>query len=193
VVGLTPAPHQAEFIRARARELGLTDRVQINVTHFQETGFPDRSFDGASLVGSIVHMMDKASVVAECYRICKRKGKLYLSESCYRNPVKKQEFENRPGSLLVAQGIFGWVDMPPVSNYVRYMEDAGFSLSGLRDLTTDYHRTIEDWRANLLRNRAKFDAYAPGESDKYVRYFEAANAGWGFTTKHYAVVAARTR
>ena len=193
VVGLTPAPQQAEFIRARARDLGLTDRVKIEVTHFQETGFPDHSFDGASMVGSIVHMMDKASVIAESYRVCKRRGRLYLSESCYRNHVKKQEFEGRPGSMLVSHGIFGWGDMTPVSNYVRYIEDAGFSLIGFRDLTADYHRTIEDWRANLIRNKAQFETYVPGESDKYIRYFEAANAGWGYTTKHYAVVAARSR
>ncbi len=193
VVGLTPAPQQADFIRARAQELGLAHRVTIKVTHFQETGFPDDSFDGASLVGSIVHMADKAAVVGECYRICRRKGRVYLSESCYRNPAKKLEFESRPGSLHVAQNIFGWVDMPPVSHYVRHLEDAGFSLIGLRDLTADYHRTIEDWRTNLLRNRAQFDAFAPGESESYIRYFEAANAGWGFTTIHYAVVAARSR
>lgn len=193
VVGLTPAPHQAEFIRERARELGLAERVTITVTHFQETGFPERSFDGVSLVGSIVHMADKSSVVAESHRITKRKGKLYLSESCYRNALKKQEFENRPGSLHVANNIFGWVDMPPVSNYVRYMEDAGYSVVGLRDLTSDYHQTIEAWRANLIRNRAQFEELAPGEYDSYIRYFEAANAGWGFTTKHYAVIGARNR
>jgi len=193
VVGLTPAPQQAAFIRARARELGLSDRVTIEVSHVQETRFPEASFDGASMVGSIVHMMDKAAVVAECYRICKRRGRLYLSESCYRNHARKQEFENRPGSLMVRHDIFGWGDMTPLSSYVRYMEDAGFSVIAMRDLTADYRRTIEDWRANLLRNRAEFDACVPGESDKYIRYFEAANAGWGYTTKHYAVVGARSR
>jgi cyclopropane-fatty-acyl-phospholipid synthase len=193
VVGLTPAPHQAEYIRERAHERGLANRVTVKVTHFQETRLPDKSFDGASLVGSIVHMMDKASVVAETYRICKPKGRLYLSESCYRNAARKAEFETRPGSLHVANSIFGLVDMPPVSNYARYMEDAGYSLIGLRDLTADYHRTIEDWRANLIRNKAQFESHAPGEWDKYIRYFEAANAGWGFTTKHYAIIGARSR
>jgi cyclopropane-fatty-acyl-phospholipid synthase len=132
-------------------------------------------------------------VVAECYRICKRRGRLYLSESCYRNKAKKREFEDRPGSLLVSHGIFGWSDLPPVSSYVRYIEDAGFSLIGLRDLTADYHKTIEAWRANIIRNQDAFDACLTSESARYIRYFEAANAGWGHTTKHYAVIASRTR
>ncbi len=193
VVGLTPAPQQAEYIRNRVHARGLADRVSIQVTHFQETRFPDESFDGASMVGSIVHMRNKATVIAESHRVCKRRGRLYLSESCYRNHAKKQEFENRPGSLLVSHGIFGWGDMTPVSNYVRYVEDAGFSLIGLRDLTADYRRTIEAWRANLIRNRDEFDACLPQQSEKYIRYFEAANAGWGYTTKHYAVIASRSR
>ena len=193
VVGLTPAPEQAEFIQARASARGLSARVNIVVTHFQESRFPTRGFDGMSFVGSIVHMMDKAAVIAECFRLCKPKGRIYVSESCYRNSARRREFEHRPGSLLVSEGIFGFADMPPVSDYVRHLEEAGFSLIGLRDLSADYRRTIEDWRANLLRNQARFERYAPGEFDKYVKYFEVANAGWGFVTKHYAVVGTRSR
>jgi cyclopropane-fatty-acyl-phospholipid synthase len=95
--------------------------------------------------------------------------------------------------LLVSHGIFGWGDMSPVSFYVSDIEDAGFSLIGLKDLTADYRRTIEAWRANLIGNKDEFDACLSLQSEKYIRYFEAANSGWGYTTKHYAVIASRSR
>ncbi|MCG8422275.1 MAG: class I SAM-dependent methyltransferase [Proteobacteria bacterium] len=193
VVGLTPAPRQAEFIRARAAEFGVGDLVQIQVTHFQETSFSARSFDGMSMVGSIVHMFNKPAVLAECYRLCKRKGRVYLSESCYRNQAKHDDFESRPGSRYVSRDIFGWGDMVPLSTYVRGFEDAGFSLVGLRDLTADYHTTIEAWRANTLARSEEFEAIEKGSTERYVRYFETANAGWGYTTKHYALTASRSR
>jgi cyclopropane-fatty-acyl-phospholipid synthase len=191
VTGLTPSPKQAEFIRARAR--GLAERVNIEVTHFQETAFPARSFDAITLLGSIVHMQDKASVLAECFRLCKQRGRVYLSESCFRNAAIEREFAERPGTVFVRDSIFGWGELLPLSRYVQWFEDAGFSLTALTDLTSHYYQTIEHWRANALANRDRLDAIEAGLTDKLVHYFDISNAGWGYTSKHYALVGARSR
>lgn len=178
-----------------ADQLGLRggERVHIEVGHFQETSFPARSFDGISLLGSIVHMRDKPGVLAECFRLCKQRGRVYLSESCFRNAAIEREFAERPGTLFVRDSIFGWGELLPVSHYVQCFEDAGFSLVGLTDLTADYYRTIEHWRSNALARREQLDAIEPGLTDKLVHYFEISNAGWGYTSKHYALVGARSR
>jgi cyclopropane-fatty-acyl-phospholipid synthase len=34
---------------------------------------------------------------------------------------------------------------------------------------------------------------APGMSEPLERYLSTANAGWGYTTKHYALTATRSR
>lgn len=193
VTGVTPSPRQAEHIAERARARGITDRVHIQVGHFQETDLPARCFDGITLLGSIVHMRDKPGVLAECFRLCKQRGRVYLSESCFRNAAIAREFAERPGTRFVRDSIFGWGELLPLSHYVQCFEDAGFSLVGLTDLTAHYHRTIEHWRARALASREQLDAIEPGLTDKLVHYFDVSNAGWGYTSKHYALVGARSR
>jgi cyclopropane-fatty-acyl-phospholipid synthase len=193
VVGLTPSPKQASFVRQRATRLGVASRVDIRVAHVQENDLESQSFDAITLLGSIVHMKDKAGVLADCYRLCRPRGRIYLSETCFRNSARAKEFADRPGTLFVRDAIFGWGELIPLSDYVRFFEDAGFSLIGLTDLTEHYYQTIERWRSNAEAHRDKLDAIERGVTDKLVRYFDVSNAGWGFTTKHYALVAARSR
>ena len=192
-LGLTPSPHQAAFIRRRAEERGLGTRVRIEVTRVEEVALPDRSFDAITLLGSIVHMRDKAAVLARWHRLLRSHGRVYLSESCFRNAAVAREFAERPGTLFVRDTIFGWGELLPVSRYVKDLEDAGFSLVALTDLTNHYRTTIERWRDNALAHRVELDALEPGLTDKLVHYFDISNAGWGYTSKHYAIVGGRAR
>jgi cyclopropane-fatty-acyl-phospholipid synthase len=195
VVGITPAPQQAAYVRARAQALGVADRVEVICAQIDEGAaeLPSAGFDGIGMVGSIVHFRDKAETLRQAYRVLRKGGLVYLSESCFRNAAREREFAERPGTLFVRDTIFGWGELLPVSRYVAWFEDAGFSLTGLTDLTDHYARTIEDWRTNALRNRAQLEAIEPGLTDRLVHYFEASNAGWGYTTKHYALTAAKRR
>lgn len=83
--------------------------------------------------------------------------------------------------------------MLPLSRLLQSIEDAGFSLVGLRDLTADYFRTIEHWAARVRERKVELEAIVPGTAEHLLHYFDIANAGWGFTTKHYAVVARKGR
>ncbi len=193
VVGVTPAPRQADYIRARASRLGIADRVRIVVGHFHEVSLAPGSFDGVSFVGSITHFQDKPGTLVKAWSLLKPSGNVYLSETCFASAAKRREFESRPGTRFVLQDTFGWAELIPVSDYVRYFEDAGFSLRGLTDLTEAFYRTIEIWSQNAERNREALDAIESGLSERLLRYFEISNAGWGYTSKQYAVIASKRR
>ena len=45
----------------------------------------------------------------------------------------------------------------------------------------------------MQANAAKLDAIAPGIAAQLEHYLEVANAGWGYTTKHYALVLRNAR
>lgn len=193
VVGITPSPHQAEFIRERARSLGLDKAVRIENSHVEKLELPARSFDAITMVGSIVHMVDKGRVLEECYRVARHHGRLYLSETCFRSQKRYDQFSKGEAFGFIRDDIFGWGDIVPISSYVVHLENAGFSLRGLKDLTADYGRTIAEWRRRAEAHREELDRFAPDLTDKLIRYFDISNAAWGFTTKQYALTAEKQR
>jgi len=197
VTGITPSPHQAELVAARAATAGVADRVAVLRGTFEDPAviaeLGERSFDGIAFVGSIVHLPDKAAALARAHRLLAHHGRLYLSETCFRSEKRYAQFSTSAEFGFIRDNIFGWGDCVPVSRYVAHLEDAGFSLAGMIDLTANYRRTIEEWRQRAERNRMAIDEICPGYTDRLLRYFDICNASWGFTTKQYALIAVRER
>lgn len=182
--GISPAGRQHEYIAGRVAELGLDRLVSTEVAEF-ETYEPEAgAYDAVTLLGSVVHMPRLDEVFAKIRRALRRGGMLYLSESCFRSEEVRKACDARPGTEFVRHSVFGSGDLRPLSELVAAAESAGLSIRAVHDLTADYRRTIECWLANLEG--------VPGAAD-LVRYLEIANAGWGYTTKHYALVCAKAR
>ncbi|WP_018636931.1 SAM-dependent methyltransferase [Parafrankia elaeagni] len=192
-VGVSPAGRQHAYIAARAAELGVAELVRTHQGHFETLDLPPASFDAVSLLGSIVHMPDLDLVFRRARALLRRGGRLYVSESCFRNAAAHAEFDRRGGTEFVRNSIFGWGDMRPLSELVRAAEDAGFSVRSVDDLTEDYRRTIEHWLGNVAAHADQIDAIRPGTAQTLSHYLQVANAGWGYTTKHYALVCQKSR
>jgi len=193
VTGVTPSATQAEYITGLAAERGVAGQVDIKLGRFSGLDLDAGRYDAVSMLGSIIHMPDREVVLNRVARLLRRDGRLYLSESCFRNAATYDEFAGRPGTRHVTKGIFGFADMVPLSVLVEAVEVSGLSLVGLDDLTGHYKRTIEDWESLAVANRDTIERVAPGQFEPLVRYLHAANAGWGYTTKHYALTAAKAR
>ncbi|WP_063053898.1 SAM-dependent methyltransferase [Nocardia arthritidis] len=192
-MGVSPAPRQHEYIAEQARVRGVADRVSTRVGHFERLELPPRSFDAVTLLGSIVHMPDLGAVFRRARAVLRRGGTLYVSESCFRNASARTAFDAKAGTEFVREDIFGWGDLRPLSDLVRATEDAGFSVIAVDDLTEHYRRTIDDWIANVDAAADRIDAHGPGLAAKLRHYLEIANAGWGYTTKHYALTCRNAR
>ena len=192
VTGVTPSRPQAEYIRAQAEKAGVADRVTLELGSFTDAEVAGR-FDAVTLLGSIVHMPNRTAVLRKVYGLLRHGGSMYLSESCFKDHAAYEEFSRRPGTKHVTEGIFGFADMVPLSVLVAAVESAGFSLTGLTDLTAHYHRTIEEWERRVDTARDRVEMVAPGMSEPLIRYLRTANAGWGYTTKHYALSALKSR
>lgn len=192
VTAVTPSEPQAQYVADLAQRRGLTRLMDARVGSFSDLGLAGR-YDAVTMLGSIVHMPNRRAVLRKAYDLLGRQGRLYLSESCFRNADVYDEFNNRPGTRHVTQTVFGFADMVPLSTLVAAAEAAGFSLTSLDDLTAHYHRTIEEWERRALAHRDRVEAVAPGMSEPLLRYLRTANAGWGYTTKHYALTAVKAR
>ncbi|WP_330346862.1 SAM-dependent methyltransferase [Streptomyces sp. NBC_00582] len=192
VTGVTPSRPQAEYIQVQAEKSGVAELVTLEVGSFTETETPG-PFDAVTMLGSIVHMPNRTQVLDKVYGLLRRGGALYLSESCFRDRAIYAEFSRRPHTRHVTEDIFGFADMVPLSVLVEALESARFSLAALTDLTAHYHRTIEEWEERLEAARDRVEMTAPGMSEPLLRYLRTANAGWGYTTKHYALTAVKSR
>jgi cyclopropane-fatty-acyl-phospholipid synthase len=193
VVGISPAGNQHAYIAQRAKELGIAERVATFEGQFEQTALPEGPYDAVTMLGSIVHMPDLTHVMRRARSMLRRGGRYYVSESCFRNAATREEFDRSVGLEFVRESIFGWGDMRPLSDLVRAAEDAGFSVISVDDLTHDYWLTIEDWIKNVDANADAIEEIRPGMAATLRRYLEVANAGWGYTTKHYALVCQKSR
>ncbi|MEU8782749.1 class I SAM-dependent methyltransferase [Streptomyces sp. NPDC048637] len=192
-VGISPAPRQHAYIRGRVAERRLDGLVRTETASF-ETYEPEAgAFDAVTLLGSVVHMDGLDTVFAKIRRALRRGGTLYLSESCFRSEAVRRTFDQRPGTDFIRNSVFGSGDLRPLSELIAAAEGAGFSLRAVHDLTTDYHRTIELWSENVRAAAGELDDLDAGLTEQLLRYLEIANAGWGYTTKHYALVCRKSR
>ncbi|MGM7647892.1 SAM-dependent methyltransferase [Nocardia sp. JW2] len=192
-VGISPAPRQHDYIAAQAAARGVSELVRTRVGHFEQLDLPARGFDAVTLLGSIVHMPDPDEVFRRAKAVLRRGGTLYVSESCFRNAATRAAFDDRDGTGFVREDIFGFGELRPLSELVAAAENAGFSVISVDDLTENYRRTIEDWIANVDAAADRIDAHGAGLAAKLRHYLEIANAGWGYTTKHYALVCRNAR
>ncbi len=187
VTGVTPAPRQRDHIEAIAREQGLTDRVTVSCGMFERFDAAAGSFEAAAALGSVIHMPDLPAVFARTRRLLRKGAKFYVSESCFRNAAIQAEFDARPGTDFVRNSIFGNGRLRPLSELVDAAESVGFSVDAVDDLTDHYRRTIDAWIGNVAASADRIDALHDGLAAQLTHYLEIANAGWGYTTKHYGL------
>jgi cyclopropane-fatty-acyl-phospholipid synthase len=192
VTAITPSRAQASYVTGLIARDGLADRVRLVAGVFPDVACDD-GYDAVAMVGSVNHMPDQQAVLARVARLLTRDGRLYLSESCYASAEKQARFAGSRGARQVAQDIFGYAEMVPLSALVAVIESAGLSITGVTDLTWNFARTVEDWTDRARAAQADIEAVAPGSSAPLLRYLETTNAAWGYTSKHYAVTALRSR
>lgn len=192
VTGITPSRAQASYVRRRAAGAKGGHLVRVETGPFQTAALPERSFDAVAMVEVIEHLPEHRQPLNKAYRLLRTGGRLFLSASCYRSRAGKEEFESRPASMHALR-LYGFTAMSPLSQLLSEIEDAGFSIAGLMDTTAHYGPTMDFWQHGIERNRDLMEAARPGFADELVRYFDTARASFGYTAKHYAVTAIRSR
>jgi cyclopropane-fatty-acyl-phospholipid synthase len=145
-LGVTLSPNQYERAKRKIEELGLANSIRVALADYREI---EGEFDKCVSIGMFEHV-GKAFIpvfMKELSRLLKKGGIGLL------HTIGK--VTESPGDPWILKYIFPGGYIPNLSEIVREMGLAGFSLLDLENLRLHYAHTLDRWADNYERNLAK--------------------------------------
>jgi sterol 24-C-methyltransferase len=121
--------------RAKAARLGVAGSVRFHRLDYTDLPFPDRSFDGASTMETLVHAFDHRQALRELRRVLKPGGTLALFE--YSVPPRSQmTAEQREAfGFVVERSAMGSLPSFVHGAFPAILDQAGFEAVVVEDVT----------------------------------------------------------
>ena len=146
-VGITLSGPQAQLARARIREAGLDDQVEVRVADYREV--LDGPFDKIASVGMYEHVgrRELDSYVHAVRRLL-APGGVFLNHGIAR-------LDSRPSgpNTFITRYVFPDGELHPVSDLIGALQTAGLEPRDLESLREHYPLTLRRWAANLEAHR----------------------------------------
>ncbi|WP_395402205.1 class I SAM-dependent methyltransferase [Arthrobacter sp. UC242_113] len=147
VVGITISTEQAELVRKRVAEAGLTDRVDIRVQDYRD--IDDGPFDAISSIGMSEHVgreqLDR--YVSKLHGLLRPGGRM-LNHAISWNAGPT---EDDPDSFI-PRYVFPDGQMLSLSEVMTALEGGGFEVLDVEALRRHYALTLRAWVKNLEEN-----------------------------------------
>ncbi|MBI4637451.1 MAG: methyltransferase domain-containing protein [Candidatus Rokubacteria bacterium] len=156
VVGLELNPGRAAGAARLTRRVGLSDRVTVVRGDAAALPFAGATFDACLSQEGLLHIEDKAAVLAGCHRVLVPGGRLAFTDWIARPRLADRE-RDRLWEWMAATGL------QTLDGYRRLLGHAGFTSVEAEDLSAE-------WRPLL---RARLDMYRHGRDDIVARLGEA--------------------
>jgi ubiquinone/menaquinone biosynthesis C-methylase UbiE len=80
VEGITLSKQQVHFATEKARQLGLSQKINFSTRNYLHTKFPDNYFDVVWAMESVCHASDKKNFLEEAFRVLKKGGRLVVAD-----------------------------------------------------------------------------------------------------------------
>ncbi|MGN7251988.1 class I SAM-dependent methyltransferase [Arthrobacter sp. SAFR-014] len=147
VVGITISTEQAELVRKRVAEAGLTDRVEIRVQDYRE--IDDGPFDAISSIGMSEHVGREQlnRYVSQLHSLLRPGGRM-LNHAISWNAGHT---EDDPDSFI-PRYVFPDGQMLSLSEVMTALEGGGFEVLDVEALRRHYALTLRAWVKNLEEN-----------------------------------------
>jgi len=170
-ITLTPAAwtEQGGYVRERARGLGLGDRAAVRIQDYRDP--VDERYDAIASVEMGEHVG-----AAQYPRFCEalygrlRPGGRLLIQQMFRDARAPG------GGPFIESYVAPDMDMRPVGETVRLIENAGFEVIGVEAMRNHYMRTIQAWLDNFEQNLPAIKEILSEEQVRVWRLYLAGGA-----------------
>ncbi|MGP4114246.1 methyltransferase domain-containing protein [Streptomyces sp. 4N509B] len=141
VTGITVSRHQVVRATERAAAAGLAATVRFERADAMRLPYETASFDGAWALESLLHMPDKAQVLAEVARVLRPGGRLALADPVLRTPAGEKPGEE-PGNRTEGDAPLGpHVSLARPETYRSLLTRAGFHAIDVDDVSAHTARS----------------------------------------------------
>lgn len=167
-VGVDINVHAIGAAKKRAESQGLTSRVSFEVADAgRRLPFPDESLDAVFCNDSINHLPDRGSVLRDWYRVL-RPGRraLYTDPIVVTGQLSNEEIRVRSS--------IGFFLFTPVGGNERLLEQAGFTVLQVEDVTEAVASVSGRWRDARAKRRAQLVALEGEEGFEGLQRFLGA-------------------
>jgi cyclopropane-fatty-acyl-phospholipid synthase len=183
VVGITLSKEQRDFGVRRVAELGLSDRVRIEVCDYRE--LTDPPFDAVSSVemGEHVGDVNYPTYVAALFRLLRPQGRLLLQQMS-----RGAAGDNRHpgGGPFMERYVAPDMSMRPLGSTLDLLERAGHEVVDVHALREHYVWTVGPW-LDTLRERRDEAIELVGEEQYRVWLLYLAGAALAFEENRMGV------
>jgi cyclopropane-fatty-acyl-phospholipid synthase len=162
-VGVTISPAQAELARARVREAGLEDAIEIRLADYRDTS--DGPYDKIASVGMVEHVgTNQLSGYFAHLRELLKPGGVLLNHGIVRPRAQKRNPKSFAWRYVFPDG-----ELQTLSTILSEMEKAGFEPRDEESLREHYGLTLRAWYANQLANQEEVTKEAGPERERIWR------------------------
>jgi cyclopropane-fatty-acyl-phospholipid synthase len=171
VTAVTLSREQGGYVRQRVRGLGLGDRADVRIQDYRDASGPAHGYDAIASVemGEHVGAAGYPRFCAELYRLVRPGGRLLIQQMSRGSRAPG-------GGPFIESYIAADMDMRPVGDTVRLIENAGFEVIGVEAMREDYVRTIRAWLGNFENNLAAVRGILSEEQVRVWRLYLAGSA-----------------
>jgi cyclopropane-fatty-acyl-phospholipid synthase len=169
VTAVTLSGEQGGYVRQRTRGLGLTDRAEVRIQDYRDTGGGPYDAVASVEMGEHVGAAGYPRFCAELYRLVRPGGRLLIQQMSRGSRAPG-------GGPFIESYIAADMNMRPVGDTVRLIENAGFEVIGVEAMREDYVRTIRAWLDNFERNLPAVRAILSDEQVRVWRLYLAGGA-----------------
>ena len=144
--GITLSHQQHDYARARIRDLGLADRVTVELRDYRDLQ-ADASFDKVSSIGMFEHVgIKNLPAYYRAVRGALKPGGLFLNHGITND---EEGWRNTVGIEFIQRYVFPESELETISNVLRGMEQNNFEIVDVESWRAHYALTLRQWVTRL--------------------------------------------